>query len=155
MEVINQIQLPPALQEYPLSTFVIAIFAVLAVMAILVSLSAFIASAPKSGIFRAFFAVILHIALTIAVILVLVNLKEPPDEEVMLIIAFISAMVAFSTCFTTSIVKGAGITLAAGILYFLVYKCLILFIQSQHPDIYQQYAETVSDLLSQYQLYRY
>lgn len=154
MDVINQIQLPPFLAELSVAVRLLLLLGVFIFLAFIASLAAFINNTPKSNIFRAFFGIILQIILTVTIILVLINLREPPNEEVISIIALVSAMIAFSVCFSTTMVKGAIVAVTTAVMYFLIYKCTILFLQMQYPDIYQQYAKAVSVLLANYQLIR-
>ena len=155
MDVINYFQLPPNLPEFSLVEILLFIGAAISIMTVVSALSAFVASAPRSGFIRAFFAVLIHFMFTVAVIMIFIYMKQPPNGEVILIITFIAATITYSTCFITSIVKGAVIALIVGGLYFLVYKCTILYLQMQYPELYTVFMDAVVNLSEQYRLYRY
>lgn len=146
MDVINYFQLPPNLPEFSLIEILLFIGAALLIMTVISSLSAFVASAPRSGFIRAFFAVLIHFMFTAAVIMIFIYMKQPPNGEVALIITFITATITYSTCFVSSIVKGSIIALIVGGLYFLVYKCTVLYLQMQYPDLYSVFMDAVINL---------
>jgi ABC-type amino acid transport system permease subunit len=155
MDVIKHFHLPanfPALSVMEMSLIVLA---TLCAMAVITSLVAFVASMPKSTFIRAFFAVIVHLIFTSVLIAILFYLKRPPNQEITLIVAFVAATITFSTFFVSTIVRGAICAIITGGLYFLVYKCTILYLMSQQPDIYIQYTEILGDFAAQYELYRF